>query len=137
MNTLDHIVGATGSGHHSCVPYTVNASSSGWVASASWIAQNQRRGASATRPWPKRRNSHHTSQPTSGSTNSEWLKLRCTVISVTGSSLKSMIGSESRSGRVPSAAPASRAARRWRAGATAAAMAPPSRIWVRESMGEC
>src|SRR3546814_10875341 len=35
---------------------------------------------------------------------------------------------------VPSAAPASRAARRWPGGAMAAASAPPRRIWVRESI---
>jgi hypothetical protein len=98
------------------------------------MAQNQRAGADATRPWPNRLNSHHTSQPTSGSTNSEWLKLRCTVIRVTGLSENSAMGRLSRSGSVPRAAPASSAARRWAAGAMAAATAPPRTIWLRESM---
>lgn len=73
MKTLDHMVGAGVNGHHNWVPYTVKASSSGWVTSASRIAQNQRAGACATRPWPKRLNSHQISAATQGSTSSEWL----------------------------------------------------------------
>ena len=72
---------------------------------------NQGQGASLTRP-PRRRKNAHINQPTSGSTNSEWLRPRCMVISATGSSVSSAMGKESRSGKVPSAAPANSAARR-------------------------
>jgi len=86
---------------------------------------------------PKRRNSHQIAVPSNGSTSSEWLRLRCRVIRATGSSVSSMTGSESRSGRVPSAAPANSAARRWCGGAMTAATAAPRTIWVNESIREC
>jgi len=108
-----------------------------WVTSASWIAQNQRTGDWATRPLPKRLNNHQISAATQGSTSSEWLKLRCSIMFATGSAAVKPSHRASRSGRVPSAAPASRAARRCPGGAMAAATAPPSTIWVRESMGRC
>ena len=136
MNRLDHIAGDGGNGHQSWVPYTVKASSSGCVTSASVIAQNQRFGASATRP-PVRLISHHSIAASGSSTSSECDGPRCQVMLVTGSRPMNHIGSESRSGRVPSAAPAVRAARRCRAGAMAPASAAPRTIWVRESMAGC
>src|SRR5690606_38881167 len=100
---------------------------------ASWIAHSQGPGACATRP-PRRRNQAQIAQPSSGSTNSEWLAPRCRVISATGSSVTIAIGNESRSGRVPRTAPASIAARRCPAGTTAPATAAPSTSWERESI---
>ena len=51
----------------------------------------------------------------------------------TGSPLNNS-GRTSRSGSVLSAAPASKAARRWPGGAMAAAIAPPTKRWVNESI---
>ena len=70
---------------------------------------------------------------TKGSTNSECEAPRCSVMSWIGSLVKRAISSPSRSGSVPSAAPASSAARRCAGGAMAAATAPPKTICERES----
>jgi len=85
--------------------------------------QNQRRGASATRP-PRRRNHAHSAQATNGSSSIEWVTPRWQVICATGSA-KSLSGMTSRSGNVLIAMPASSAARRCARGAIAAAMTPP------------
>ncbi|MDQ1131449.1 hypothetical protein QE386_000044 [Pseudoxanthomonas winnipegensis] len=89
----------------------MQASISGWLSRQAWISQNQRAGAEFTRV-PRIRHTHHTSAPISGSTNTECRKLRCQVISITGSSVNRGSSSTSRSGKVLSAAPARMAARR-------------------------
>jgi hypothetical protein len=101
----------------------VKLSSNGCAIRQMKIAHHQRVGASATRP-PRRLKNVHRAQATNGSTSQECVALRCQVMRTTGLS-KNASGMMSRSGKVFSAAPASSAARRWRAGTRAAAMAPP------------
>ena len=98
------------------------------------MAQSHRVGSSFTGALD-RRSTSQSSQPATASRSKECEGPRCQVMRLTASAPERVIGITSRSGKVPSTPPATRAARRWRAGAINAVTALPRAICVKESIG--